>query len=108
MAGMDDDVITLALRIFDTAREGRTEELAGFLDRGVPVDFTTPNGDTLLMVAAFNGHADTVQMLLDRGADHTRVNKAGDSALDTAVLEGHGGVMRALLAAGASPAPEGD
>jgi len=108
MAGMDDDVITLALRIFDTAREGRTDELAAFLDRGVPVDFTTPNGDTLLMVAAHNGHAETVQMLLDRGADHSRVNKAGDSALDTALLEGHGAVMRALLAAGATPAPADD
>ncbi len=106
MAGLNDDVLTLALRIFDIAREGRTDELASYLDSGLPVDFTSPNGDTLLMVAAFNGRTDTVQLLLDRGADHARVNKQGDAALDAALLQGHDDTARALLAAGAVLDPE--
>ena len=96
-----DDVITIALRIFETAREGRTDDLRGYLDAGVPVDFTSPNGDTLLIMAAHQGHLETVQLLLDRGADHARVNKHGDSALDSALMQNHDDVARALLAAGA-------
>lgn len=96
-----DDVITIALRIFETAREGRTADLVTYLDAGVPVDFTSPNGDTLLIMAAHQGHLETVQLLLDRGADHSRVNKHGDSALDSALMQSHDDVARALLAAGA-------
>lgn len=100
MTGQD-DIITIALRIFDTAREGRTAELVKYLDAGVPVDFTSPNGDTLLIVAAHQGHLETVQALLDRGADHSRVNKLGDTALDSALMQNHDDVARALLLAGA-------
>lgn len=96
-----DDIITIALRIFGTAREGRTADLVAYLDVGVPVDFTSPNGDTLLIVAAHQGHLDTVQVLLDRGADHSRVNKLGDTALDSALMQNHDDVARALLLAGA-------
>ena len=96
-----DDIITIALRIFETAREGRTAELVKYLDAGVPVDFTSPNCDTLLIVASHQGHLDTVQVLLDRGADHSRVNKLGDTALDSALMHNHDDVARALLLAGA-------
>ena len=60
-----------------------------------------PNGDTLLIVAAHQGHLETVQALLDRGADHSRVNKLGDTALDSALMQKHDDVARALLMAGA-------
>jgi hypothetical protein len=39
-------VIEPVARVFDPARQGSTDELAGDLDAGVPVDPTTSTGDT--------------------------------------------------------------
>ena len=39
------------------AREGMTDELAGFVDHGLPVDIEDGDGNTPLMLAAYHGHA---------------------------------------------------
>ena len=56
-------VIQLAM---DLAREGRAPELAEFLDHGLPVDVRDGEGDTLLMLAAYRDHPETVAMLIER------------------------------------------
>ena len=83
---IDPGVIELAGRVFDLARAGRTEDLAGYIDAGVPVDLTNDKGDTLLILAAYHDHPATVAALLDRGADHARVNDRGQTALAAAVF----------------------
>nr|CAA9340744.1 MAG: putative ankyrin-like protein [uncultured Nocardioidaceae bacterium] len=89
---------------FELAREGHTGQLVMRLDRGVPVNLTNDKGDTLLTLAAYHDHVDTVRALLERGADHSRTNDRGQTALGAAVFRrSHDGV-RALLEAGADPA----
>ncbi len=89
--------------IGDLAREGRTAELAEYVDAGVPVNLTNSAGDTLLILAAYHVHPDTVRALLDRGADHARVNDRGQTALGAAVFRQSDESVRALTAAGADP-----
>ena len=83
---IDPGVLELAARVFDLARFGHTDELAAYVDAGVPVDLTNDKGDTLLLLAAYYGHPETVAALLARGADPGRVNDRGQTALGAAVF----------------------
>jgi ankyrin repeat protein len=100
---IDPGVIELARRVFDLAREGSTEELAAYVDSGVPANLTNDKGDTLLILAAYHGHPETVGALLDRGADHSRVNDRGQTALAAAVFRQSAETVTRLVAAGADP-----
>jgi ankyrin repeat protein len=100
---IDPEVIALAGRVFDLAREGRTEDLASYLEAGVPANLTNEKGDTLLVLAAYHGHPGTVALLLAHGADPDRVNDRGQTALGAAVFRQSADAVRALLAAGADP-----
>jgi ankyrin repeat protein len=100
---IDAGVIELAGRVFDLARSGHTEELAAYLDAGVPVNLTNDKGDTLLVLAAYHGHPETVGALLARGADHSRANDRGQTALAAAVFRQSTPTVQLLLDAGADP-----
>ncbi|WP_327357573.1 ankyrin repeat domain-containing protein [Streptomyces sp. NBC_01304] len=100
----DPEVVELATKIFDLARQGETEALAAYVDAGVPVDLTNDKGDTLVMLAAYHGHAAAVGALLERGADANRANDRGQTPLAGAVFKGEDAVIKALLAGGADPA----
>jgi len=99
----DPQLLEVARRMFDLARSGSTEELVSFLDRRAPVNLTNEKGDTLLLLAAYHGHADTVAALLARGADHARVNGMGQTALAAAVFKQSPEIIGHLLGAGADP-----
>ncbi len=90
--------------LFDHARAGDTARLTEAVDAGVPVNLTNASGDTLLILAAYHDHPDTVRALLDRGADPARVNDRGQTALGAAVFRRSERNVTALLAAGADPA----
>lgn len=92
-----------ATRLFDLARAGETERLRAYVEAGVPANLTNGTGDTLLMLAAYHGHAETVAMLVASGADPERLNDRGQSPLAGAVFKKEPDVVRVLLAAGASP-----
>ncbi|MFG2817117.1 ankyrin repeat domain-containing protein [Streptomyces sp. NPDC004673] len=100
----DPEVVELATKIFDLARQGRTEELVAYVDAGVPVGLTNDRGDCLVMLAAYHGHADAVRALLQRGADADRINDRGQTPLAGAVFKGETAVIQALLDSGADPA----
>jgi len=57
------------VRTAEAARNGDLETLEHAIAAGVPVDATTGRGDSLLMLAAYYGHAALVRWLLARGAD---------------------------------------
>ncbi|MFF9407916.1 ankyrin repeat domain-containing protein [Streptomyces anandii] len=99
----DPEVVELATRIFDLARQGRTEALVAYVDAGVPADLTNDRGDSLVMLAAYHGHADAVRALLARGAEADRVNDRGQTPLAGAVFKGEQDVIDVLLDAGADP-----
>lgn len=99
----DPEVVELASKVFDLARAGDADALAAYVDAGVPANLTNDRGDSLLMLAAYHGHAPAVTALAARGADPGRANDRGQT-LAGAVFKGEEAVIRALLDAGADPA----
>ena len=85
----------------DLAREGRTKELVEFVDHGLPVDTVDHDGNTLLMLAAYHGHAATVRALLDRGASPDIRNTRDQSPVAGALFKGADDVVAVLRDAGA-------
>ncbi|MER7839472.1 ankyrin repeat domain-containing protein [Streptomyces sp. NPDC096040] len=100
----DPEVVELATKIFDLARQGRTEALVAYLDAGVPANLTNDRGDSLVMLAAYHGHAEAVRELLARGGEADRVNDRGQTPLAGAVFKGETEVIKVLMEAGADPA----
>lgn len=101
---LTEDELAFLRSIFDLARDGNTAELTAAVDAGVPVNLTNGVGDSLLILAAYHSHPDTVRALLDRGADTARVNDRGQTALGAAVFRQSTESVTLLLAAGADPA----
>lgn len=99
----DHELEEFATRMFDLARVGETEALRAYVAAGLPVDLCNGKGDTLLMLAAYHGHAATVRMLSELGADPGRANDRGQTPLAGAVFKKESDVVRALLDAGADP-----
>ncbi|MEU1303640.1 ankyrin repeat domain-containing protein [Streptomyces shenzhenensis] len=100
----DPDVVELATKIFDLARQGRTEALVAYVDAGVPANLTNDRGDSLVMLAAYHGHAAAVRALIARGAEVDRANDRGQTPLAGAVFKDEPEVIKALLDGGADPA----
>ena len=75
--------------------------VAGLLKRGVDVDMVTPNGDTLLMVAAKEGKPGMVNTILGAKPKVNARNPYGETALMLAVFHGHAEIARQLIAQGA-------
>ncbi|MCC3281231.1 MULTISPECIES: ankyrin repeat domain-containing protein [Arthrobacter] len=101
--GMDADMLELAERLFNAAREGDTGLLRTYVTAGVPATLTNSAGDSLLMLAAYHGHADAVALLVELGADVNTLNDRGQSPLAGAVFKGYADVVRVLAEAGADP-----
>lgn len=91
-------VVALAM---DLARQGRSEELREFVNRGLPADVQDEAGNSLLMLAAYNGQLQTVRMLLALGADVDLRNGRDQSPIAGALFKGEDEVVLELMAAGA-------
>lgn len=100
---LTDDEIAYLQSVLDLARQGRTDDLLAAIRAGVPPNLTGGTGDSLLILAAYHDHPDTVAALLDAGADPDRVNDRGQTALGAAVFRRSRTSVDALLAAGADP-----
>lgn len=100
---LTDEQVEFLNSLFDLARAGKAEELLPLLDQGLPADLSNAKGDTLLILATYNDHAELVRALLTRGADVGRLNDRGQSALTCAVFLQNEKTTRMLLAAGADP-----
>jgi ankyrin repeat protein len=72
--------------MYAAQKEGQTEVLAALLDgamRKADINFQSPrDGSTAVMVAAFYGALDCVELLIQRGADLTLKNHAGKTVLE--------------------------
>ena len=102
-AAPDDETLALAHKLFDAARQGDSGLLAGYLAAGAPATLTNEAGATLLMLAAYHGHATTVRLVLQHGGDANSANDRGQTPLAGAVFKGYTEVAQALLEAGADP-----
>ncbi|GAB2532564.1 ankyrin repeat domain-containing protein [Brachybacterium huguangmaarense] len=99
----DDDAIALAHAMFDACRTGEGAGVLPLIDAGAPASMRDADGNSLLMLAAYHGHADLVRELARRGADVDALNDRGQSPLAGAAFKGFDEVASALLEAGADP-----
>ncbi len=93
-------------KIFDLARNGgenAAEQLGHYIQAGLSPNLTNHEGNTLLMLAAYNGHAEIVTALAQAGADVDRLNDRGQSPLAGAIFKKESDVIEALIVAGANP-----
>jgi len=102
MSTVPEDVQEFAAKLFDMARTGDMV-LLEYVDHGVDVNLTNQDGNTLLMLAAYNGHAELVEGLVGRHADVDKQNARGQTPLAGAVFKKEDAVVRVLLSAGADP-----
>jgi uncharacterized protein len=99
----DNETLALAHALFDAAREGDSGLLGSYLAAGAPAALTNAAGDSLLMLAAYHGHADTVRLILQHGGDANAANDRGQTPLAGAVFKGYADVVQALVETGADP-----
>ncbi|KAK2593744.1 hypothetical protein QQS21_008562 [Conoideocrella luteorostrata] len=97
------DAIAFAGRMYDAARAGDLAIFQQALPAGLPANMTNEKGDTLLMLAAYYGHAELVKLLIQHGADPNRLNDKGQSPLAGAVFKQEDAVIEVLLEGGADP-----
>ncbi|KAK4623411.1 Putative ankyrin repeat protein [Fulvia fulva] len=95
------EALDLASKIFDFAREGKVAELRQYLTAGIPPNLTNHKGDTLIMLAAYHGHLEAVEMLLEKGADMDVLNGRGQSPIAGAVFKGYDEIVKAMAERGA-------
>lgn len=99
----DADVVALAGKLFEAARAGDEAVLRAYLEAGAPAALANQSGDTLIMLAAYHGHAGAVRLLGEHGADANAVNDRGQTPLAGAVFKGYADVAEELVALGADP-----
>jgi len=88
--------------LMTAARVGSLGAVKSLLARGAAVDARDQRrGQTALMWAAAEGHADVVQTLIELGADARLRLSSGFTPLLFAIREGRSSVVRVLLKAGA-------
>lgn len=89
-----------AHQVFDLARQG-ADVLLDLVDAGLPVDLADESDNTLLMLAAYHGHAELTAGLAERGADVNRLNGKNQAPLAGAVFKNETEVIRVLVEHGA-------
>ncbi|KAI1636081.1 ankyrin [Biscogniauxia mediterranea] len=102
-ASLPPEAIEFATRMYNAARAGEKEIFEQALPAGLPANLTNDKGDTLLMLAAYHGHADLVKLLIQHGADPNRLNDRGQSPLAGAIFKKEDAVVDVLLEGGADP-----
>ncbi|CAI8006870.1 Ankyrin repeat domain-containing protein 50 [Geodia barretti] len=90
------------ISLFHAAWDGDLERLNGALQKGIPVDFVSPDGGSSLVYASKNGHVEVVDKLLQHGATVDMHDEGGWSSLVAASLGGHVEVVDKLLEHGAT------
>lgn len=105
---LDEDTLRMARQVFQWVRGGDLTSLQPLLDQGLPANLRNESGDSLLMLAAYHGHAEVVRALLRAGADAELANDRGQTPLAAAAFKGYVEVVRALLDGGALVDGHGD
>lgn len=96
------DVQEFASKLFDFARHGDVT-LLEYIKQGVNADMVNQDGQSFVMLAAYNGHAELVRELAALGADVNLLNDRNQSPLAGAIFKKEDAVVDVLLAAGADP-----
>ena len=99
---MDQETYEMIQQLFQLARSGDAARLKGLFERG----FDAPNirdgkGNSLLMLASYNGQFETARVLLARGGDPQLANDMGQIPLAGAAFKGDTAMARLLIEHGA-------
>ncbi|MCJ2090154.1 ankyrin repeat domain-containing protein [Methylobacterium sp. E-005] len=105
---LDDDTLAFAARVFQYARMGHAEELAELFGQGLPANLRNDKGDSLLMLAAYNGQAEAARVILEAGGDPELANDRGQTPLAGAAFKNDLTMARLLLQHGAAVDGTGD
>lgn len=92
------------LQVFalDFARTGKTQDLKAMLQAGMPVNLCDHKGNSLIMLASYNGNLETTSMLVDFGADVDKKNDKGQTPLAGVCFKGYIDIVKVLVKAGAN------
>ncbi|WP_260858919.1 ankyrin repeat domain-containing protein [Paraburkholderia sp. BCC1885] len=82
---------------FAAARLGRTDILQALLDAGYPIDGTTSQGYTGLILAAYDEEPQAMEFLLGHGANPCLGDRNGNTALMGAIFKGELAIARRLM-----------
>ncbi|MEO0796200.1 MAG: ankyrin repeat domain-containing protein [Verrucomicrobiota bacterium] len=85
----------------DLARAGQTEALHALLEKGFNPNFRDEKGQSLLMLASYNGHYETTKLLLEYGSIVDLRNLRGQTSLGGAAFKGYLDVVQLLVEHGA-------
>ncbi|KIP71102.1 ankyrin [Vibrio harveyi] len=99
---LEEEYQSLVELFFDAARIGNNEVVDTFVSQGFPIDQRNTQSYTALMVAAYQGHRETVRLLLDSGANACLQDKRGNTALMGALIKREIGIAKDLYQAGCS------
>ncbi len=91
----------LQMQAIDFARTGDTDTLRRMIAVGMPVNLSDAKGQTLLMIASYNGNLETTRMLLEAGAEVDRRNDRGQTPLGGVAFKGNLEAVKLLLDYGA-------
>jgi ankyrin repeat protein len=91
----------LQLIALDYARHGETEALMTMIRAGLPVNLEDLKGNSLLMLASYNGQLETTDALLRAGAEVDRRNQRQQTPLGGAAFKGYVPIVARLLESGA-------
>lgn len=87
--------------LFDAASTGRTDMIDALVQAGADVNAYDPRGFTPLILAAYNGHLDTVEALIGRKADACKPDATqGNTAQMGVAFKGYDAIAARLLRAG--------
>ncbi|MEF1198956.1 ankyrin repeat domain-containing protein [Vibrio owensii] len=100
---LEEEYQSLVELFFDAARIGNNEVVDRFVSQGFPIDQRNTQSYTALMVAAYQGHRETVRLLLDSGANACLQDKRGNTALMGALIKREIGIAKDLYQADCSP-----
>ncbi|MDV6234829.1 ankyrin repeat domain-containing protein [Leptospira ellisii] len=89
--------------LFDFARRGELSALRSQTLFPERMEETDSRGYTVLMLAAYHGHEETVRFLISRGADVNSTDVGGNSILMGAAFKGYYNIVKLLLENGADP-----
>ena len=86
----------------DFARTGKTQDLKAMLQSGMPVNLCDHKGNSLIMLASYNGNFETTVMLVDFGAEVDKKNDRGQTPLAGVCFKGYIDIVKVLVKAGAN------
>jgi ankyrin repeat protein len=94
-----EELLTMAI---DFARYGQKDELESMLRAKLPVNLKDHKGNSLLMLATYNGNTETVKMLINMGADVNLKNDKGQTPLAGVCFKGYLDIVKLLVENGAN------